>query len=245
MCPIMDHLCQKKPLSSSELQHALAIEEVTYLYDYAAKNWGHDARVSSIEDVNQLILNLLEDEAKASACSNAVMVPGSYPGYSQRVPRQMTGLHLAVFVGLEESTTALLDKGADPGLKDTFGRTPLHCATLIGQEGVIKLLLNKDANLNLKGQLDGTALRMAVRNRHEAVVKLLLDKSDADLDTRDQYGRTPLRLAAMGKNEALVKLLLVRGVDLNSKYRVGQTPLHWAMLNGNEDVVELLAGTRQ
>ena len=42
------------------------------LYDYAARNWGHHARVSSIEG-GKLILDFLESTAKASASSQAMM----------------------------------------------------------------------------------------------------------------------------------------------------------------------------
>ena len=67
------------------------------LYDYAARNWGHHARAASTE-VEQLILDFLESEAKVSASSQAMMASRSYyTGYSQRVPRQMTGVHLAAY----------------------------------------------------------------------------------------------------------------------------------------------------
>ena len=42
------------------------------LYDYAARNWGHHARAASTE-VEQLILDLLESEAKVSGSSQAMM----------------------------------------------------------------------------------------------------------------------------------------------------------------------------
>ena len=42
------------------------------LYDYAARNWGHHARISSIEG-GKLILDFLESTAKVSASSQAIM----------------------------------------------------------------------------------------------------------------------------------------------------------------------------
>jgi len=46
------------------------------LYDYAALNWGHHARISSIEG-GKLILDFLESTGKVSACNQA-MVSRSY-----------------------------------------------------------------------------------------------------------------------------------------------------------------------
>jgi hypothetical protein len=61
------------------------------LYDYAARNWGHHARISSSPtEEEKLMLDLLESEGKVAACSQAMMVSGrrGYSGYGQR-GRQM------------------------------------------------------------------------------------------------------------------------------------------------------------
>src|SRR5271154_5894157 len=107
------------------------------LYDYAARNWGHHARAATTEVV-QLILGLLESEAKVSGSSQAMMASRKYSGYSQRVPRQMTGVHVAAYFGLREAIAALLAKdGVDPDSKDTYyGQTPLSWAAGNGHEAV-------------------------------------------------------------------------------------------------------------
>jgi hypothetical protein len=66
------------------------------LYDYAARNWGYHARAASTE-ADGLVLDFLESEAKTSASSQAMMASKSHSGYSQRVPRQMTGVHFAAY----------------------------------------------------------------------------------------------------------------------------------------------------
>jgi ankyrin repeat protein len=48
-----------------------------------------------------------------------------YDDYSQRVARQITGVHLAACFGLTEITTTLLKIGYQSDSKDTDGRTPL------------------------------------------------------------------------------------------------------------------------
>ncbi len=47
-----------------------------------------------------------------------MMAFGIYPSYGQRVPRQMTGVHLAARFGLAEVIIALLKSEHDADLKD-------------------------------------------------------------------------------------------------------------------------------
>jgi hypothetical protein len=115
------------------------------LYDYAARYWGHHARAASSEVV-QLILDFLDSAAKVSASNQAMMVSKEYRyhNYSQRVPKHITGVHLAAHFGLMEMTSALLKKGYQPDCKDTYGWTPLSWAAWSGHEAVVKLLLAED-----------------------------------------------------------------------------------------------------
>jgi len=73
----------------------------------------------------------------------------------------------------------------------------------------------------------------------EAMTALL--KNGNDLDVKDTTGRTPLLWAAKKGHEAMVRLLLEKGAELESKDKIyGQTPLSWAAKNGHEVVVKLL-----
>jgi ankyrin repeat protein len=214
------------------------------LYNYAAHNWGHHARVASAK-VEQLVLDLLESEAKVSGSSQAIMASrDEYFEYRKTVPKKMTGLHLAAYFGLSKAMVALLKHGHELDSKDIYGQTPLSYATEKGHEAVVKLLLTKDGvDLNSKDDYSGrTPLSHAAKNGHEAVVKLLLAKNGVDLNSKDRSSRTPLLYAAGNSHEAVVKLLLAKdGVDLNSKDDYsGQTPLSHAAENGHEVVVKLL-----
>jgi ankyrin repeat protein len=211
------------------------------LYDYAARNWGDHARVSSTQE-GQLILNFLKSEAKVSGSSQAMMASRSYSGYSQRVPMRMTGVHVAACFGLREAVTALVKIGHDPGSRDGYGRTPLSWAAEKGHEAVVRLLVEKGADLESRDSYDGrTPLSWAAEKGHEAVVKLLLGKG-AELEAKDKYyGRTPLWRAAVNGHEAVVKLLLEKGAELKAKdEHYGRTPLWRAAVNGHEAVVKLL-----
>ena len=197
------------------------------LYEYAARNWGHHARAASVEE--QLVLDLLESEAKVS-CSSQVMIASKRywddSGYSQRVPGSITGVHLAAYFGLRDIVITLFRKRHDLDVKDSYGRTPLSWAAENGHEAVVKLLLEKSAELESKDHHGWTPLLWAARNGQEAVVKLLL-KRGAKLESKDSCGWTLLSWTAINGREAVVKLLLEKGAELESKDSISQTPLLW------------------
>jgi ankyrin repeat protein len=196
--------------------------------------------------VEQLVLALLESEAKASASSQVMMSSRHYPsgsGYSQRVPRQMTGVHLAAYFGLREAMIALLKSGPDLNSKDTYGQTLLEWATQNGRLAVVELLLANDGvDLDSKETKRGqTPLSLAAKHGHDAVVKLLLSKDSIDPDSKDNDGRTPLSWGAEKGHKAAVKLLLAEfSVGPDSKDNDDRTPLSWAAEQGQERVVKLL-----
>src|SRR5271154_3810358 len=168
------------------------------LYDYAARNWGYHVREALIE-VEQLILDfLLRSKAKVSGSSQAMVAASGYPGYSQTMPKQMAGVHVAAYFGLREAMTALLaTDGIDPDSKNDYGQTPLSWAAENGHEAVVKLLLATDGvDPDPKDSQGQTALSWAAANGHEAVVKLLLATDGVDPDSKDSGGRTPLPRAA-------------------------------------------------
>ena len=83
---------------------------------------------------------------------------------------------------------------------------------------------------------------MAYFGINEATIILL--KQGQGLDLKDSYGQTPLSYAAKGGHEAVVNLLLETGkVDVDSKDSKDRTPLWYAAKGGHEAVVKLLLET--
>jgi hypothetical protein len=77
-----------------------------------------------------------------------------------------------------------------------------------------------------------------------APIKPLLITGMVDADSKDRTGRTPLSRAARLWHEAVVELLLNTGmVDAESKGKDGRTPLSHAAFMWNEAVVKLLLDT--
>ena len=212
------------------------------LYNYAAQNWGNHARTASLE-VEQSILDFLWSEAKVSASAQALIAFRYYAGdsgYSQHVPRQIIGVHIAAYFGLTGVVMALLKNRDHLNIKDGWDRTPLAWAVENGHEVVVKLLLEEGAELESTDKSGQTPLSWAVEEGHAAVVKLLLEKG-AELESKDKDGQTALLKAAMNRHEVVVELLIEKGAELESKNNFyGRTPLSWAVEQGHEAVVRLL-----
>ena len=120
---------------------------------------------------------------------------------SQAFPRNVTGLHLGPYFGLEVSGQALLMNRPIPDLKESFDRTPLSWATENGHEAVVKLLLETGrVDVNSKDQDGVMPLSYAAWGGYETVIKLLLKTPDIDVDSKatgkDNDGQTPLSWAA-------------------------------------------------
>ncbi|OBT63922.1 hypothetical protein VE03_05994 [Pseudogymnoascus sp. 23342-1-I1] len=223
------------------------------LYDYASHHWGDHARKGFMLIAE--VISFLEKNAQVEASSQALLNSKFYPedsGYSQRFPRQMTGLHLAAYFGVEKPVYNLLESGLAANLKDSYGQTPLSWAAGNGHEAVVQVLLGKGAEVDAKDiEYGRTPLSWAAEDGHEAVVQVLLGKG-AEVDTKDTvYGRTPLSWAAEKGHEAVVQVLLGKGAEVDAKdtdygrtpdTEYGRTPLSWAAETGREAVVQLLLG---
>jgi ankyrin repeat protein len=63
---------------------------------------------------------------------------------------RLTPLHLAALRGGAEEVERLLNSGADPNVRDVFGRTPLHYAAARNHKAAAELLLKHGADPNAK-----------------------------------------------------------------------------------------------
>ncbi|OAL04266.1 hypothetical protein IQ06DRAFT_96048 [Phaeosphaeriaceae sp. SRC1lsM3a] len=139
------------------------------LYDYAAKYWGCHARQIRSPQMN--IADFLQHGMSVEAATQAMLVRKLYSwqtDYSQKCPRQITGLHLTAYFGTIEIAVTIVH-GADPDSKDTDGRTPLSWAAENGHESVVKLLLDTGkVDVDFKDKYGWTPLSRAAENGHES-----------------------------------------------------------------------------
>ncbi len=112
----------------------------------------------------------------------------------------------------------LLNAGAEPNTKDTYGNTPLHRAILKNNPALVKILLNAGANPNIKEDLFGfTSLHKAVKEDNLEIIKMLLD-AGADKNIESKYDGTALKVAKnmYHRNPAIIALLEEPSTTSNS-----------------------------
>ena len=121
-----------------------------------------------------------------------------------------------------------IEKGANPNIRDGFGRTFLHILAYYKKgTPVAKALLDKGADSNSKRSDNAyTPLHSAVYEGNQEMIQLLL-KNKADIDAKNLIGDTPLHMAVASGEVTIVKLLLDAGANLNVTNNIdGASPLH-------------------
>ena len=102
-----------------------------------------------------------------------------------------SALHAAADDEYEEVVRLLLDRGADPNLKNNWKQTPLHTTTQNKNQTVARLLIDSGADINAQDHKGRTPLH---RCKNLEVAKLLISKG-ADVNAVDNSGYTPLHWA--------------------------------------------------
>ncbi len=126
----------------------------------------------------------------------------------------------------------LLEKNADPNIKDNDGNTPLHIASKTSEKAVSVLFSNNPKlDPNIQNNYGQTPLHLAVDRCAIEIVNLLLTNK-ADPNIKDIDGNTPLHIATMFKDynmysdySEIVKALLNKNANINIKNKNGNTPL--------------------
>ncbi|KAL7783000.1 ankyrin repeat-containing domain protein [Trichoderma afarasin] len=208
------------------------------LFHYAANHW--ECHLSHDTEAIEEVIHFLESQPNVEASMQARFVEKQHPlhnKYSQRVPSDMTALHVAAVLGLTEATKLLLERGHDPDALDSYTYTPLSWASFYGHEAVAELLIIAGANLEVKDmKKERTPLIQAAAEGRDTVVKLLLEKG-ANINAQDHKGRTPLSFAAYGKHNTIVKLLHRSGGTINTGDGDGKFGLLYYQGVYNEDVL--------
>ncbi|KAL2167850.1 hypothetical protein VTG60DRAFT_717 [Thermothelomyces hinnuleus] len=214
-------------------------------YSYTARYWGYHVRECQQlgEKVRAFLLGRHPGlDARREASSQAMMASSEYtpwPGYSQDIPRNMTGLHLAACFGAANAVKELIASQMDcADLRDSYDRTPLSWAAAFDHKDVVELLLTEGkADPNWRDKDGRTPLSLAAEYGYAAVVERLLKEQTVDANRKDKNGWTPLTWAARNGCVDAVRLLLdkaeLRGTESHA-------PLLVAVQNGHATVAELI-----
>lgn len=161
-----------------------------------------------------------------------------------------TLLYLAAANGHSKIVRFLLEKGAEPKIRNSKGQTALMSAARGGHVDVMEILCDGsyDAGVNLDDYDGRTALRHA--SHYEPWKFLLSLGSKIDIEHVDCAGNTPLHVIVWKDHEfykhepkfqkEIVTSLLDRGVDINRRNWSGKTPLMEASIQNNYEVVSIL-----
>lgn len=133
--------------------------------------------------------------------------PGSTIVNSRDLTSGDTGLHVVVQRRDALWVRFLLQRGADPNIRNRQGLSPLQMATTLGFAEGVEALIESGANVNVGDQTGETPLIAAVHQRNTELVRLLLDKG-ADPDHNDNSGRSARQYVDLMSGNTLLKQVL-------------------------------------
>lgn len=130
--------------------------------------------------------------------------PGTTIVNTRDITSGETGLHIVVERADIQWVRFLLQRGADPNIRNKKGVTPLQLATALSFADAVDELIKKGANVNVSDQTGETPLMAAVHQRNVPMVRLLLDKG-ADPDRNDNSGRSARDYVELMTGNTLLK----------------------------------------
>ena len=150
-------------------------------------------------------------------------------------------LHRAAATETEHQVRDLIDRGADPNLRNWRGETPLHRAAIRNPDlDVHRALIDAGADVNARDDTGATALHRAAGQPSPGRADLLIE-AGADVNARDKGGSTPLHEAA-GKGAGCGREDSSQAWSRSQRFRIthGRTPLHLAYAAERQDMVNRL-----
>ncbi|KAL2870702.1 ankyrin repeat domain-containing protein [Aspergillus lucknowensis] len=235
------------PLTTRELQHALAVE--------IGQPYLDEANISDVEDIVSVCAGLVIVDEQSNIFRLVHYTTQEYfertwtewfPNAQQNIAA--TCITYLSFDCFENCQVGHLDKY--PLYRYAAQNWGRHGRIeLLDQQLVLGFLESKQkASLSLHVLLEGRAwpipdkvdgLHLATIFRLEKIVDRLIQNC-YDVNLEDSLGRTSLSWAAGEGHASLAQELLDMGAARDSKDASRQTPLSWAAKAGHHDVVELL-----
>jgi hypothetical protein len=255
--------CAKRPLTTSELRHALAVEVGEFKLD--------EENLPEIEDVLSVCAGLVTVDEQSDVIR---LVHYTTQEYFERTwtfwfpnAQKDIATTCVTYLSFDAFNTGFCPSDADFEIR--LQSNPLYdyaaknwghhvyAASTEVEQSILNLLKSepkvsassqammvageyryRDYSRQVPRQITGVHLA-ACFGLTEMTTMLL--KNGFHQDPKDGHGRTPLSYAAENGHEAVIRLLVDRDdVEADSKDKYGRTPLWRAAGNGHEAVVKLL-----
>jgi hypothetical protein len=130
--------------------------------------------------------------------------PGTQIVNTRDITSGDTGLHLVVQRRDVLWIRFLIQRGADPNIRNKKGLTPLQVATTLGFTDGVEALLKAGANVNVGDQTGETPLIAAVHQRNTELARVLLARG-ADPEHTDNSGRSARQYVELMSGNTLMK----------------------------------------
>ncbi len=155
----------------------------------------------------------------------------------------MSALQMACSYRRPDLIIYLLDKGADPNVKDSMGATPFLTVCASGMTEAVQRMLDLGVDPVQFNRHQQSTLHLASKSGSSETMILLLPHYN-DVNLLDQFGVAPLSYAVWSNQESVVRLLIDHGAkaDFDSPLPGLQLPLLHASSLGSHQVVATLLG---
>lgn len=182
----------------------------------ATDNLGRTPLHYAVAHNNQPVVQFLLDQQD-------ILVNHQAPGHALVTP-----LHQAAYSGNSDLITLLLAHGANPNIRNMFGRTAVHDAILSGSIKTLEVLLRAKPDLNIVDNDGQTPLFVAICNKSVQAVNMLLQAgANPNISSKTI---SPLHKATHLAEYEIMSLLIQYGACVNAQNFLGKTPLHDAIL---------------
>ena len=257
--------CAKRQLTTSELQHALAVEQGAPKLD--------KENIPQVEDMASVCAGLVVVDEKSNIIHLVHYTTQDYFEARKKYwfPDAESNFTMICITYLSFNTFESGPCLTNEEFEARIQQNPLydyaaqnwghHARAAVTKLDQLSLdLLESDAKVSASSQTLVVSKHYLGHNYYEAkqitalhlTAYFGLNEATSTLlrhgrrpDLKDSYGRTPLSWAAENGHDGVVKLLLETGkVNADSKdVTFGRTPLIWAAGNGHDGIVKLLIDT--
>jgi ankyrin repeat protein len=161
--------------------------------------------------------------------------------YDQRASNGVSPLHFAVSNRYTGWTDYMLEKKANPNIKNTDGDTPLIESARIGDIETMRTLIDYKAPVNVQDAHGNAAEHTAIPPEvHREALELLLENG-ANPNLREEHGDSPAHIVVtLNRPPEVLEVLLQNHADVSIHNVKGETPLFIAVDKSRTALIPLL-----